>query len=88
MRVFTAAVSSLTLCSAVAIAQVRTGVPPPPPPPQSASSALPGESRGSSDAALKDCIADQKQKRAGISDKDAKKACKSQLKAQRDDLNK
>lgn len=93
-RACTAMISTLLACGGVALAQSYNQAPPPPTSQQAPSPGAPqpsdsssGSSSGSmtmsqKHAAMKSCIAQQQANNSGMSKKDAKKACKEQMKEQ------
>lgn len=96
-RASTAMISILLACGGVALAQTYSQPTPPPSsqqPPAESSQAPSGSSSGSSSSgsssmsmsqkheALKECVAQQQANNSGMSKKDAKKACKAQMKSQ------
>ena len=97
-RVSTALISALLACGGVALAQTYNQAPTPPrsnQTPSPSASQPTGESSGAGSssssgsmsmsqkhAAMKSCIAQQQANNSGMSKKDAKKACKEQMKSQ------
>jgi hypothetical protein len=97
-RISTAMISILLACGGVALAQTYSQSAPPPtsqqappadspqaPSDNSSSSSSSGSSSMSMSQkheAMKECVAQQQANNSGMSKKDAKKACKAQLKSQ------
>ena len=92
MKVIVHLVSGLTILAGAAIAQVRTGVPPPPP--QPSESLMPshddsdsrsrdsdgGPSTPDKRAAMDNCIAKQQRNHSTMSQGDAQKICRAEIK--------